>query len=67
MQLNCSAAISPSFFTHTQTGHKLIQRCASPSGEGNWYARQGMAARFVEQAKAEELANEIAQRVDEDE
>jgi hypothetical protein len=40
---------------------------AVSSGEGNWYARQGMAARFVEQAKAEEIANEIAQRVDEDE
>ena len=40
---------------------------AASSREGNWYARQGMAAQFVEQARAEGIANEIARRQDEDE
>ena len=41
---------------------------AIQAGEGNWYARQGMAARFVEQPRAEDIANEIARsREDEDE
>ena len=39
---------------------------AVSSGEGNWYARQGMAAQFVEQAKAEGIANEIALRGEDD-
>jgi hypothetical protein len=33
-------------------------------GQGNWYARQGMAAQFIARAKAEGLVDEI--RRDED-
>jgi hypothetical protein len=41
---------------------------AVSAGEGSWYARLGMAAQFVEQARAEGIANEIARcREDEDE
>lgn len=39
---------------------------ALSAGEGNWYARQGMASRFIEQPRAEEIANEI-RREDDDE
>jgi hypothetical protein len=39
---------------------------AVASGQGNWYARQGMAHAFVERTRAEEIADEI-QRDDEDE
>jgi hypothetical protein len=40
---------------------------AVASGQGNWYARQGMAHKFVEQARAEGLAEELSQREDEEE
>jgi hypothetical protein len=31
---------------------------AVSSGEGNYYARQGMAAEFIEQARAEEVEDD---------
>jgi len=39
---------------------------AVAGGQGNYYARQGMAAQFIERAKAEGLVDEI-KRADEDE
>ena len=39
---------------------------AVAGGQGNYYARQGMAAQFIDRAKAEGLVDEI-KRDDEDE
>ena len=40
---------------------------AVASGQGNFYARIGMAHKFVEQARAEGLAEELSKREDNDE
>jgi hypothetical protein len=40
---------------------------AVSEGEGNFFARLGMAAQFVESTKAESLAQELLRREDDDE
>jgi hypothetical protein len=39
---------------------------AVAAGQGNWYARVGMAHKFVEKSRAEDLVEELSRQEDDD-